>query len=98
MQVVINVREIESVHDITEVKLLPEDVLTTFEDKCVRRVNLDKAATLTKGKDIKAVLVLKTLYGYKKIETKVLGVDNKYVWIENKKLVPIQAIYAVDIN
>ncbi len=97
MQQVINIREIELVEQLEGIKLFNEDVLTRVEDQRVRRVNLDKAATLTKGKDIKATIVLKTPAGYKRLVTKILGVDHQAVWIENNLVIPIQAIYAVDV-
>lgn len=97
MQKVINVREIEVVENLEGLKLFGQDVLPHVEDQRVRRVNLDKAATLTKGKDIKASIVLDTPQGYKKIMAKIIGVDHQSVWIENNFIIPIQAIYAVDV-
>jgi hypothetical protein len=97
MQQVINIREIELVEQLEGIKLFNEDVLPKVEDQRVRRVNLDKAATLTKGKDTKATIVLKTPAGYKRLVSKILGVDHQAVWIENGLVIPIQAIYAVDV-
>ena len=97
MNVVVNIREIEEIKNPEGIKLFAEDVLTRVEDQRVRRVNLDKAATLGKVSNREAVLVLKTPDGYKKLITKVLGTDINGVWIENNLVIPIQAIYAVDV-
>ncbi|TAE90400.1 MAG: hypothetical protein EAY81_00830 [Bacteroidetes bacterium] len=97
MNVVVNLREIELVENPETLKLFNEDVLTQVEDQRVRRVNLDKAATLAKVSNSKANIVLKTPAGYKRILTKVSGVDATHVWIENRVIIPLAAIYAVDI-
>jgi len=71
MQNVINIREIELIPSAEGVKIFDYDVLTREEDKRVRRVALDKAATLSKVSGRKANIVLKTPAGYKRIQTLV---------------------------
>ncbi len=97
MNVVVNLREIELVEHPETLKLFSQDVLEQVEDQRVRRVNLDKAATLGKVSNSKANIVLKTPSGYKRILSKVSGVDATHVWIENRIIIPLAAIYAVDI-
>lgn len=97
MQKVINLREIELISSAEGLKISDQDVLDRVEDRRVRRVNLDKAATLGKVSGKKADIVLKTVDGYKRIQAKVLGVDATAAWIENKVVLPLVAIYAVDI-
>jgi hypothetical protein len=41
--------------------------------------------------------VLKTPSGYKRIQTLVQGVDATSAWIDNGIVIPLMAIYAVDI-
>lgn len=97
MQHVINIREIELVTSLDAIKLYGSDVLPRLEDQRVRRVNLDKVATLSKGTGRKANIVLSTPAGYKRIQTIVLGVDANSVWIDGGYILPIAAIYAVDM-
>lgn len=97
MDVVINYREIELEQNLNSLVLFETDVLNTVEDKRVRRVNLDKAATMAKVAQRKANIILKTPNGYKRIQTLVSGLDATHVWIENRMLIPIMAVYAVDI-
>lgn len=97
MQKVINLREIELISSAEGLKISDQDVLDRVEDRRVRRVNLDKAATLGKVSGKKADIVLKTIDGYKRIQAKVIGVDANAAWIENKIVLPLVAIYAVDI-
>lgn len=97
MDVVINYREIELEQNLNSLVLFETDVLNTIEDKRVRRVNLDKAATMAKVAQRKANIILKTPKGYKRIQTLVSGIDATHVWIENRMLIPIMAVYAVDI-
>ena len=97
MQNVINIREIELIPSAEGVKIFDYDVLTREEDKRVRRVALDKAATLSKVSGRKANIVLKTPAGYKRIQTLVQGVDATSAWLDNGIVIPLMAIYAVDI-
>ena len=97
MQNVINIREIELIPTAEGVKIFDYDVLTRSEDQRVRRLALDKAATLGKVSNRKANIVLKTPDGYKRILTKVSGVDATAAWVENELVIPLIAIYAVDI-
>jgi hypothetical protein len=97
MNTVVNLREIELVENPETLELFSEDVLEHVEDQRVRRVNLDKAATLGKVSNSKASIVLKTPSGYKRIVSKVSGVDATHAWIENRIIIPLAAIYAVDI-
>jgi hypothetical protein len=97
MQNVINIREIEIIPSAEGVKIFDYDVLSHPEDQRVRRVNLDKAATLGKVSGLKANIVLKTPAGYKRIQTQVQGVDATAVWVENGIVIPLIAVYAVDI-
>jgi hypothetical protein len=97
MQNVINIREIELIPSAEGLKIFDYDVLTREEDKRVRRVALDKAATLSKVSGRKANIVLKTPSGYKRIQTLVQGVDATSAWIDNGIVIPLMAIYAVDI-
>ena len=98
MNVVVNIREIEEVKDPIGIKLFNYDVLNRIEDQRVRRLNLDKAATLGKVSGKKAVIVLATPDGYKKIIAKVLGVDDKSAWIEGRVTIPLMCIYTIDIT
>lgn len=97
MQNVINIREIEIIPSAEGLKIFDYDVLSRLEDQRVRRVNLDKAATLAKVSGTKANIVLKTPAGYKRIQTKVTGCDATAVWVENGIVIPLIAVYAVDI-
>lgn len=96
MKKVINTREIELVTNPETLKLYNHEVLTREEDQRVRRVNLDKANTLGNANRT-THLILDTPSGYKKITAKVIGVDENNVWLEDRTLIPIKSIYAVDI-
>jgi hypothetical protein len=97
MKKVINIKEIELVTDPQNLKLYNHDVLPQVEDQRVRRLYLDKASTLGNISNVIANIVLDTPSGYKRIQAKVKGLDDSHVWLEDRTLIPIKAIYAVDM-
>lgn len=97
MQKVINIKEIELVSNPEALKLYSHDVLSRVEDQRVRRLYLDKASTLGNISNVIANIVLDTPAGYKRIQAKVKGLDETHVWLEDRTLIPIKAIYAVDM-
>lgn len=97
MQKVINIKEIELITNPETLKLYNHDVLSRVEDQRVRRLSLDKASTLGNVSNVIANIVLDTPSGYKRIQAKVKGIDENNVWLEDRTLIPLKAIYSVDM-
>jgi hypothetical protein len=97
MQKVINLKEIELIDNPESLALYNHDVLDRVEDRRVRRVNLDKASTLGQLSKLRANIVLDTPSGYKRIQAKITGLDATSAWLEGGLIIPIMAIYSVDM-
>ena len=97
MQKVINIKEIELITNPETLNLYNHDVLSRIEDQRVRRLSLDKASTLGNVSNVIANIVLDTPSGYKRIQAKVKGIDENNVWLEDRTLIPLKAIYSVDM-
>lgn len=97
MEKVINIKQVPLITDPQSLTLYDYDVLQRVEDQRVRRVNLDKASTLGKVSNLKANIVLSTPSGYKRIQGKVNGLDADSAWMEGGLIIPLKAIYSIDM-
>lgn len=100
MDTALNLREVPVISpaELFHVHYTDSDVLNRVEDTRVRRVNLDKALTLSKNVKIKTRLVVYTTKGFVQLTQVVIHfVHDKGVTIEGDHFIPLHSIYSVDM-
>lgn len=100
MDTALNLREVPVIpaDALFQVQYTESEVLSRIEDIRVRRVNLDKAVTLSKSAKIKTRLVIYTETGFVQLNgVHLLFLTDKGVTIEGGHFIPLHSIYSVDM-
>lgn len=100
MDTALNLREIEriSLDELPNYTFGSNDIYNRTEDRRVRLLSLDKAKNLSGNSLFKTLMVLATTDGFRSLETKIVAFGPQGVTIEGNMIVPMHAIYSVNIE
>ncbi len=100
MDTALNLRDIQQIteSELSGYQYPSNELYTRPEDIRVRFVALEKAVTLSGSKLVKTLLVVDTTKGFRRLYTKIVGMNESGIALEGKTFVPMHAIYSVNLE
>ena len=83
--------------EVTTLKFVPYDVLSTEDERKERFRKLEKAMLLGNGYKAKVKITFETLEGARKIETTVWEASDDQLMIKSDVMIPIHAVIDVEL-